>query len=131
METKQKKLKMELDGCGKASRLGNGGGWSVRKEMMCLGQNAHTHPHPHTHTHTNTHTHTHTHTPASAQPSPASAGSENEIFQAAISAANSITQGTCTKSCDFPDGEIGKGWWQKTVNNRGMAAEGQVRAQKQ
>lgn len=43
---------------------------------------------------------THTHTPA---------GSENEIFQAAISAANSITEGTCTKSCDFPDGEIGKG----------------------
>lgn len=42
-------------------------------------------------------------------PSPASAGSENEIFQAAISAANSITEGTCTKSCDFPDGEIGKG----------------------
>lgn len=38
-----------------------------------------------------------------------SAGSENEIFQAAISAANSITEGTCTKSCDFPDGEIGKG----------------------
>lgn len=36
-------------------------------------------------------------------------GSENEIFQAAISAANSITEGTCTKSCDFPDGEIGKG----------------------
>lgn len=38
-----------------------------------------------------------------------SARSENEIFQAAISAANSITEGTCTKSCDFPDGEIGKG----------------------
>lgn len=58
--------------------------------MMCLGQNAHPRARV-------------------RAPSPASAGSENEIFQAAISAANSITEGTCTKSCDFPDGEIGKG----------------------
>lgn len=57
----------------------------------------------------NTHTFPHIHT---------SSESENEIFQAAISAANSITEGTCTKSCDFPDGEIGKGRWLQTVNNR-------------
>lgn len=57
----------------------------------------------------NTHTFQHTHI---------SSESENEIFQAAISAANSITEGTCTKSCDFPDGEIGKGRWLQTVNNR-------------
>lgn len=50
--------------------------------------------------HVPTHTYAYSHT---------STGSENEIFQAAISAANSITEGTCTKSCDFPDGEIGKG----------------------
>lgn len=48
----------------------------------------------------------HTHTYSYSR---TSVGSENEIFQAAISAANSITEGTCTKSCDFPDGEIGKG----------------------
>lgn len=63
---------------------------SVRKERMCLACMCT----PHTHTYSY---------------SCASVGSENEIFQAAISAANSITEGTCTKSCDFPDGEIGKG----------------------
>lgn len=35
-------------------------------------------------------------------------GEENEIFQPAISAANSITVGACTKSCDFSGPEIGK-----------------------
>lgn len=55
--------------------------------------------HVRTLTRTHPHTRTHTHQPRR---------SENEIFQAAISAANSITGGTCTKSCDFPDGEIGK-----------------------
>lgn len=35
-------------------------------------------------------------------------GEENEIFQPAISAANSITAGACTKSCNFPGPEIEK-----------------------
>lgn len=57
------------------------------------------------------------------------AGSENEIFQPAISAANSITEGTCTKSCDFPDGEIGKGWWLQTVNNRTSCSSAGMRTE--
>lgn len=76
----------------------------------------HVHPPPPPHTHTY---------------SRASAGSENEIFQAAISAANSITEGTCTKSCDFPDGEIGKRLRAEDSEYQDMAAAGQqVQAQK-
>lgn len=67
---------------------------------------------PHTHTfrniYTRKHVHMHTHTLRAYTRTHTPAGSENEIFQATISAANSITEDTCTKICYFPDGEIGK-----------------------